>query len=168
MTKKRVKPRRKWVFFILRNQSSRKLKESSTDILFCVPRTSIVLGCPNLGFKAVYITIHPYYSLYYQRDTRYESHKIEKNISVISIYIFHACFLKKEVVEVMEVIPVILHIVTTYLLHILISMKAHNLSIGLVAHLQSIVLWSERGGFESRCQCHFLGSMLKIANSFSY
>ena len=47
---KTVKTRRKWVFFILRNQSSRKLKESSTDILFCVPETT-VLGYPILIFN---------------------------------------------------------------------------------------------------------------------
>ena len=27
-----------------------QIDKSSTHILFCVPRTSIVLGCPNLGF----------------------------------------------------------------------------------------------------------------------
>ena len=88
----------------------------------------------------------------------------KKNISVISLYIFHACFLKKEVVEVMEVI---LHFVTTYLLDILFSMKAYIPSIGLVAHLQSIDLRSERDGFESR-RCLFLGSMHRNANSFFY
>ena len=56
----------------------------------------------------------------------------------------------------------------TYLLHILISMKAYIPSIGLVAHLQSIDLRSERGGFESRHRhwCLFLGSMHKNAHSF--
>ena len=69
-----------------------------------------------------------------------------------------------EVVEAMEVVSDYL---TTYLLHILISMKAYIPSIGLVAHLQSIDLWSERGGFESRhCRCLFLGSMHRNANSF--
>ena len=65
----------------------------------------------------------------------------------------------------MEVILVILHIVTTYLLHIWISMKAYIPSIGSVAHLQSIDLQSVRGGFESR-RCLFLGSMHGNANSF--
>ena len=68
----------------------------------------------------------------------------------------------------MEVIPVILHIVTTYLLHIWISMKAYIPSIGSVAHLQSIDLRSERGEFESRhCRlCLILRSMHKNADSF--
>ena len=163
MPKKRVKPRRKWVFFILRNQSTRKLtkvvhiycflyQEQAqfwvTRIWFFKPSTSL-------------FTLIIHYITREIRDMR------KKNISVISLYIFHACFLKKEVVEVMEVIPVILHIVTTYLLHILISMKAYIPSIGSVAHLQSIDLRSERGGFESRhCRCLFLGSMHRNSNFF--
>ena len=39
------------------------------------------------------------------------------------------------------------------------SGKSHHFVNGSIAHLQSIDLQSERGGFESRCRrCHFLGS----------
>ena len=57
--KKRVKPRRKWVFFILRNQSARKLKKVVHTYYF-VYQKSLVLGYPILiSTSLFYILILP-------------------------------------------------------------------------------------------------------------
>ena len=159
MPKKRVKPRRKWVFFILRNESSRKLTKVVHIYCFVYQEQAQFWVARIWVFKpsTSLFTLIIHYITREIRDMRVTKQK--KNISVISLYIFHACFLKNEPSN--PSLVVYIHS-TTYIK----SSKSIHFVNGSLAHLQSISLRSERCGFESRCRCLFLGSMLKIVNSF--